>query len=170
MTNEEIKFLENLVLTEWDYLILYTYRLVHDLHVAEDLVQDTFHDAVKAVSVLSEHPVPRAWLLVVLRRKIQRYWTETNEVQKIVAPESEAISMANPVDCIRQVEARIMLEEIRDQLSDNEWELVQRILISKEGHEQVAHELGISKWACQKRLERIRRRLHKKYPKILELL
>ena len=51
------------------------------------------------------------------------------------------------------------LREIRRVLSEEEWDLLRKITLEKQPYKNVAEELGITVWTCQKRIERMRKKL-----------
>jgi len=51
------------------------------------------------------------------------------------------------------------LKEIRRVLSEEEWDLLRKIALENQPYKNVAEELGITVWTCQKRVERIRKKL-----------
>ena len=56
------------------------------------------------------------------------------------------------------------LEKIRGALTPEEFRFLKRLVIDKAGHREVAGEFGITLWASQKRLERIRAKLNEIFP------
>lgn len=53
-------------------LYRYAYWLVHDKHVAEDLVQETFLRAWRALDSLKDDKAAKSWLITILRRENAR--------------------------------------------------------------------------------------------------
>ena len=56
------------------------------------------------------------------------------------------------------------METIEQTLTAEEYQLLKRIILNKASHLEVAQELGITVYASQKRLERIRDKLGKAFP------
>lgn len=54
---------------------------------------------------------------------------------------------------------KIILKEIQRVLSEEEYALLRQITLEKRPYKNVAEELGITVWTCQKRIERIRKKL-----------
>lgn len=44
-------------------------QMVRERGLAEDLLQDTFHDAFRARAALTDHPDPEAWLFALARNR-----------------------------------------------------------------------------------------------------
>jgi RNA polymerase sigma-70 factor (ECF subfamily) len=53
-------------------LYRYAYWLCHDQHIAEDLVQETFMRAWRALDSLKDEGAAKAWLITILRRENAR--------------------------------------------------------------------------------------------------
>lgn len=49
-------------------------RLVGDIHLAEDLVQETFRSAWKGRGHFDEDREDRSWLFTILRRRVADHW------------------------------------------------------------------------------------------------
>ena len=56
------------------------------------------------------------------------------------------------------------IEKIERALTREEYQLLKRLILDKASHLEVAKELGITVYASQKRLERIRGKLYKAFP------
>lgn len=59
----------------------------------------------------------------------------------------------------------MLLKKIESALKPDEYKLLKRLVIDRATHLQVSREFGISVYASEKRLERIRKKLHKLLPK-----
>ena len=57
-----------------------------------------------------------------------------------------------------------LLEQIQQFLTPEEYRLLTRLTIDRASHLEVANEFNISVYATQKRLERIRKKLYKRFP------
>ena len=61
-----------------DYLFNYTISRVNDREIAQDLVQDTFLAALKAMKNFKGEASERTWLISILKRKIIDYYRKIN--------------------------------------------------------------------------------------------
>ena len=61
-----------------DYLFNYTISRVNDREMAQDLVQDTFLAALKAMKNFKGEASERTWLISILKRKIIDYYRKIN--------------------------------------------------------------------------------------------
>lgn len=73
MTEEETVFLENLYATYVNKLVVYARATLDDKGKAQDVVQDTFHEAALKIAALMVHPNPGGWLMQTLKYKIKGY-------------------------------------------------------------------------------------------------
>jgi RNA polymerase sigma-70 factor (ECF subfamily) len=61
-----------------DYLFNYTITRVNDREIAQDLVQETFLAALKAMSNFKGKSSERTWLIAILKRKIIDHYRKIN--------------------------------------------------------------------------------------------
>lgn len=167
VTTDKEKFIETLFREEYQKLLLYAKAVTADPERSEDIVQDTFHEALRKREALLHHENPQGWLMQTLKYKIQssnrareRYLhrflslqedqgTWDRELQRLEEePENE----------------QSILRRIREALTPEEYSLLKALVLEQRSHLQVAREWNISVWTSQKRLERIREKLEKEFP------
>ena len=160
MSREKETFIEDLYRAESLKLLEYAKRRVRNSSLAQDLVQDTFHEAVRHEAKLFEHPNPEGWLLLTLKNKILSFNRNyARYTKRFVSCEDISTLPAEP-----ESDAEELLNEIREVLGPEEYYLFKRLIIDECGHFVAAAELGITVWASQKRLSRIREKLEKQFP------
>lgn len=71
MASKQVRY-EALVKALHGDLFRYAYWLVHDKHIAEDLVQETFLRAWRALDSLKDQKAAKSWLITILRRENAR--------------------------------------------------------------------------------------------------
>lgn len=163
MENEQLRQIEIIYKQYYKLLVAYAYRYLTDWSAANDAVQETFHDVCQSPERLLSSEQPLAWLKVACRyvcmgmlrrRKINRQTIlsleeiDERDLPPVYDPElQEEIGSLTGVD------------------DPEEIELLRRILILQEPYESVAKSLGISVWACYKRVERLRDKIKKNYEK-----
>ena len=170
MRPEEDAFLEELYRELFPKLWRYALTALRDPERAREVVQDTFHEAVRRIDVLMEHGNPRGWLMETLKNKIKRAERDFNHyvlhflsLHSDLAQEDRALAAEDPVfpgtvDILR---------EIRDFLPPDDWELLREIALEKRTYLTVSRELGINVWTCQKRVQSIREKLRKHFQEYL---
>lgn len=86
-----VSMIETWVDEHGDYLFGYVLPRVRDRHLAEELVQESFLAALKAVESFRGDSSPRTWLVGLLRRKIADHYRKRSR-----EPETESIDPADP--------------------------------------------------------------------------
>lgn len=168
MLPEQDAFLETLYHECVNDLILYATISLQDGPRAQDVVQDTFHEAILDMDDkhLMSHENPGGWLMETLKNKIR----ENNRAQerylrRVMSLEPEVLAVLSPSDdSFDQLERKLILEEISKVLSPEDMYLLERLTLDKASHLEVSKEMGITVWDSQKRLQRIRKKLRKIFP------
>ena len=68
---EQTQWLEHLYRDYYGKLTIYAAATLRSQSRAQDIVQDTFHEALRHVDTLMEHPNPGGWLMVTLKNKLR---------------------------------------------------------------------------------------------------
>ncbi len=89
---EPANIIETWVDEHSDYLFGYVLPRVRDRHLAEELVQETFLAAIKAVESFRGDSSPRTWLVGLLRRKIADHYRKRGREQQ-----GESIDATDPM-------------------------------------------------------------------------
>lgn len=168
---EQDAFFEKLYQDYFGKLTLYAGALLRNQSRAQDMVQDTFHEALRRIDILMEHPNPGGWLMVTLKNKIrEEERTQRRYMLRFLSLNTDLIR--EPASQTPDLEEQLaddgptFLEQIQNALTEEEFLLLKRLTIDRASHLEVAKEFGISVYASQKRLERIRKKLAKRFPDI----
>ena len=102
--------------------------------MAEEIVQETFLAAVPKIEELAAGEHPERWLIQTAKYKALHVLREQ----------------------ARQRAKNTVLEAL---LSPEEVALLRMVALEKLGHQAAAERLGLSLWSCQKRMQRIRKKL-----------
>lgn len=133
--------------------------------VAEELVQDTFHDAWCRFDELSHHENIGGWLMQTLKNKCRNY-ARTRHWD--VSTDELGMDTASPEDFAAALGDRSLLFAIcrfaRENFKEEDALLFRRVMLESVSHKQAAEELGISVWTSQKRMERMRKRIRDAFP------
>lgn len=166
MRAHETEFLENLYRAYYFRLTLYVQTVLGDEHRAEEIVQDTFHTAVLKIEALMQHPAPFAWLKRTAKNKALNSRTVQQRYERHFLQLSEELkkNLAAPDDVEQTVLARLVEEptaraRLRQLLSEEELFLLQKLVLEDATHLEVAKAMGITVWTCQKRWQRLRKKL-----------
>lgn len=164
MTSQQRIIFSEIYINNYPKLLRYANKFCAS--VAEELVQDTFHDAWSKFDKLVNHENIGGWLMQTLKNKIRNYnRTKRHETNTIIEYND---STAAPDNFVNELIAKNTLSAIcrfvNDNFKEDDITLFQRILIENASHAEVASELGITVWTSQKRLERIRKRIRAEFP------
>ena len=166
MTPEQAVFLEKLYYLNFNKLNLYAEARLQKSFQTHNVVQATFHEAVRSISKLMELPNPSGWLMATLKDKIQaqecartryiaRFFFFVPNLEKmLLASDDTQIETAGP-------ELSDALQTIKAALTQDEYQLFHRIVFDKASYLDISQELGITIWAGLKRLDRIGEKLRK---------
>ena len=73
MMPDEKELVERLYYLYFKKLFIYANAALRDSELAKDVVQDTFHEAVRRIDVFATHENPGGWLMNVVKNKIKEY-------------------------------------------------------------------------------------------------
>lgn len=144
------------------YGVLHRYAqwAVGDALLAEEIVQETFLAAVPKIEELAAGEHPERWLIQTAKYKALHVLLEQarQRAKNTVLEES----LAAP-DQLGQWEDREYAGQLWEKaaalLSPEEVALLRMVALEKLGHQAAAERLGLSLWSCQKRMQRIRKKL-----------
>ena len=171
MGPEQNKWMENIYRQYFHDLFLYALVFVRKKDLAEEIIQDTFHEASKDKNIekLMSSEEPFKWLKKTVWNKCQEAKRfQMNMLTKLVALDENLVENAcfsDPTaDSVGRMTEQDILKRLKDVLTPDEFHILMRIAVQKATHLDVAQELGISVSASQKRLERIRKKLESEFP------
>ena len=152
-----------------DYLQMFPACSINDTYRAQDVVQDTFHEAIRHYDTIATSENPGGWLMKTLKNKIRdsersrrRYMRRFLSLNTDVV--EEAIPSSELLDGHLGRDETLVLQLVEETLTPEENKLLKRLVFDKAGHLQVAKEFGITVYASEKRLERVRQKLYKVFP------
>lgn len=142
-------------------LYRYAYWLCRDKHTAEDLVQETFTRAWRAIDTLRNQESAKYWLITTLRREYAR----TFERQR---PEIVEVDMDNLESSHIDVDTRIEAQVLRLSLNELSREYLEPLLLQViwgYSCDEIAKLLNLSKSAVMTRLFRAKQMLRQRLEK-----
>ena len=150
---------------KYSQLNQYAMIILHDRRISEELVMDTFHEAVLHIDRLMKHPNPSGWLIVVLRNKIGDYITASKRKAQLHKdlPEDDRAQLPDTVAIHAGGEAHLLLLALPQVLSEEEYRLFSAFL-GGATYLELAKEHKTSVWNCRKRIQRIREKLRLIFP------
>lgn len=173
MVPTERELVEQLYRQYFEKLFLYADAQLNDPERARDVVQDTFHEAIRHADTLSTHVNPGGWLMRTLQNKLReserarrryllRFLSLESDFPGGVFPAGGLPE--EPPDAGPVPPGESPLEKIEKVLSPEEYRLLKRLVFDGASHLQVAREFHITVYASEKRLERIRDKLSAVFP------
>jgi len=137
-------------------LYRYAYWLCHEKQVAEDLVQETFLRAWRALDSLKDEKAAKSWLITILRRenarRFERKRFEMSEYEEATITDTQAISNE------QNIENDWLREKISQLPPEYSEPLVLQVLGGFSG-EDIASMLNLNKNTVMTRLFRARNQL-----------
>lgn len=163
------EMIERLYRLYFNKLFLYANATLRSPEQAKDIVQDTFHEALRHMDTLEKHENPGGWLMNTLKNKIRECERcRRRDLLRLLSWECDFPDNSNlPEKLISEQpepQEESVMSKIEKVLTPEELHLLKRLVFDRASHLEVAQELGISVYASQKRLERIRAKLYVAFP------
>jgi len=159
------ELIETLFREYYSLLFRYAEISLQNADLAQDVVQDVFHEALKHQETLATHENPGGWLMQTLKNKLRECKRQLSRMGTMFQ------SLENLPEYYFLTEddetgegIRSILANIEQHLTEDEFYLLRRITLDRASHLEVSKELNITVWTSQKRLERIRDKLLKLFP------
>ncbi|NQY35366.1 MAG: sigma-70 family RNA polymerase sigma factor [Alteromonadaceae bacterium] len=155
MATKQIRF-NALVRALHGDLFRYAYWLTHDKHVSEDLVQETFLRAWRALDSLQDEKAAKSWLITILRRENARRF----ERKRFDMSEYEEATITDTLSTSteQEIENHWLREKIAQLPEDYREPLVLQVIGGFSGDE-IASMLSLNKNTVMTRLFRARNQL-----------
>ncbi len=162
MTEKERRFIGRLYSENAEKLFIYAFSCVKDRHIAEDLVIETFIGASKKVSWLISHPNPGGWLREALKFEIKKHLRAMARTPHMVSYDT-VTEHYTPQLADYDDQGESLLN--KSGLTEMEQEQCRMYFIEDLSHNRVSEKLGITVSASQKRRERLRKKLKRRWEK-----
>lgn len=168
VTRPEKEFFDALYTRFFPDVYRYTQAIVQDPSVAEEVAQDVFLTALLHLDELLAAEQPKRWLLKTAKYKCMHVFRSRAQWKKWMIPWEDLGREPTAQDHLGQVEEREALHQakarIQSLLTEEELTLVQLVALEEKSYQAAAQALGITVAACQKRMQRIRKKLRKQFP------
>ena len=156
---EQDEFLERLFRAYFNELELYAYALLKNRSDAEAAVQEAFHIACTKINEVMASPNQVGWMKKTIKN-ISRNMRRRRLRESLLVTRFEDLHGEPGVEDSREFE---LYEQCKAVLTAEEYDLLIDIYINGIPVARKAEELGVSIWACYKRvnkaLEKLRREL-----------
>lgn len=143
---------------------LYSYALsaLSTPTLAEEAVQETFQIASSKIEVLRKSENPEGWITLTHKNVVRNTVRRQAVLRSMIACslEEEQPKMPGQPD---EESVDLLYSNLRE---DSDYALIKRLAIDQRSILEISAELGISVDACKKRIQRAKKRLHKKLKEI----
>ena len=160
MAPEQEQFFNSFYSEQFSKLVVHAYRFTKDWHLAKDVVQDSFGkllDPNKMAQFLaSENRI--GWMKNMVKNTARNAVRSRNRQIKWLISYEELFEEPASADHYPIEDDDILGQRVRC-LKKEELLLLKRIALDKVSYVEVAEELGISMWACYKRVQKIKNKL-----------
>ena len=169
MMPDKNELVERLYRLHFKKLFIYANAVLRDPEQAKDVVQDTFHEALRRIDVFATHGNPGGWLMSTLKNKLkENERARRRDLNRLLSLDADFPDERNlPEELVvaqPEPQGESVMEILERVLTPEEFRLLKRLVFDRASHQQVAQEFGISVYASQKRLERIRDKLYTVFP------
>jgi len=155
MMTKQVRY-EALVKALHGDLYRYAYWLCHEKQVAEDLVQETFLRAWRALDSLKDEKAAKSWLITILRRenarRFERKRFDMSEYEEATITDTQSVTTE------QQIENRWLRDKISQLPPEYSEPLILQVLGGFSG-EDIAAMLDLNKNTVMTRLFRARNQL-----------
>lgn len=131
---------------------------LRDHHQAEEAVQETFLSALPKAAEVTALDRPEGWLMQTVKHKVLHLRREQDRRRARMLPLEEKLPAPDRLGQWEESEdAALLWQQATQRLSPQEAELLRLVALEEQSQQAAAEEMGLSLWACQKRLQRIRK-------------
>ena len=131
----------------FDQIYRYVYRRVSDKETVQDLVSQTFYDALAHIKSFEWRGYPfSSWLYKIAHNNVLKWYREQSKGQKVGLDEISEIADLT-VDQNRdaaQKEEQIEVQRVLDQLDDEEREIIRLKFFEEVSNIEIAEIMGLS--------------------------
>lgn len=163
MTEKERCFIGRLYSENAEKMFIYAFSCVKDQNIAEDLVIETFVSAAKKATILLSHENPCGWLREALKFEIKMYLRTMARTPQMVSYDT-VTEYYTPQSAGYDDQGESLLS--KSGLTELEQEECRMYFLEDLSHNQVSQKLGITVSASQKRRERLRKKLKRRWEKL----
>ncbi|MGM9616354.1 RNA polymerase sigma factor, partial [Butyricicoccus sp.] len=154
---EEKHIIQQLYLEMYDLLMSYAYGVLGNYALAEEAVQETFRIACTKPEALLESQNQIGWLINTLKHVLQN----TKRVHSRLGQLQEKLSQLYPWKNDGKTDELDIDLLYSDLTEDPDFQLLKMVALDRKSVPEIAEELGISRDACAKRIQRARKQLKK---------
>ncbi len=152
MSPEQDAFLSQLYHENFNRLLGHAFHYTADWAKAEVVVQEAFCVAVVKIEAVMASEVPLRWMNATIKN-LARNMARHEKYQKALFLYLEDLKASpSTSDCFRDID---ILEWCEQTVGKENFQLFKRVVLDGVPYIDMAKELGISMWACRKRVQRV---------------
>lgn len=150
-------------------MFAYANAIVENHDLAEEVVQDAYLEALKQLDFLVGTELPERWLQQVVKHKaLHAKRTQMRDKWRLAELNEGLIPDSSAEKELREVESADAVNEINsileEKLKPMDLTLLRKISAEGASFKSVSADTGLSLSACQKRVQRARKKLEKYFP------
>lgn len=137
-------------------IVIHAYRFLQNWPMANEAAQETFLVAWRRFEVFRSSENQVGWLKVTAKNIALNMMTRALREQKLFISMCEVPENAAAEAGELPVSVELLFQNM---MTEDEIHLLKRIVLEKATYLELAKELGVSVWACQKRMQRLLKKL-----------
>lgn len=137
-------------------IVIHAYRFLQNWPMANEAAQETFLVAWRRFEVFRSSENQVGWLKVTAKNVALNMMARAHREQKLFISMCEVPESAVAGTGELPVSAELLFQNM---MTEDEIHLLKRIVLEKATYLELAKELNISVWACQKRMQRLLKKL-----------
>ena len=160
LNHDQQLMLERLYKATYSELLVYAKRVLRNRDLAEEAVQETFKIACLKIDTLATSPHPTGWLVNTLKYAMSNIIKKQQHTNALFVSDRELDHNIAATPNEISIETKIVCEEI---LGTEDYMLLKRVTLKEVTIAEAAQEAGISPSACNKRIQRSRKKLKRHF-------
>ncbi len=161
MTEEEKQFVAGLYQEMYNTLKWYAQAYISNTELSKDAIQTTFEIACEKASILMKHPNPQGWIRETFKNVLKKQSSWITQSNSLILKMSGYVSEES-VDIIDELDTDLLYANIADK---EDYIFVREFEEAGRTVEEFAKMKGMTRDACNKRLQRARHKLRKYFEK-----
>lgn len=156
LNKEQQLFVELLFKDMYQRLLISAQTVFHNKCLAEELVQDTFQLACAKIGEVMSSPNPQGWMMKTLKNVIRNKKRKLAHQNMLFTPEGLSDENIPSQPGGISVELEAACTEI---LGETDYRLIKQVTLKESTVREAAREFGLSEDACNKRVQRGKKKL-----------
>ena len=133
MMPNENELVERLYRSYFKKLFIYANAVLRDPEQAKDVVQDTFHEALRRIDVFAKHENPGGWLMNTLKNKLkENERTRRRDLLRLLSLDADFPDESNlPEELVAaqpEPQEESVIEKVERVLTPEEYQLLKRLV------------------------------------------